>query len=71
MLSKGSLRASLRRSLGMVVALSMGTATVHAADEPDTRTLSELRADLDARKTTSVELVEAFTRRTQAGARPG
>ncbi len=44
---------------------------VHAADEPDTRTLSELRADLDSRKTTSVELVEAFTRRIEAIDRNG
>lgn len=68
---KASLRASLRRSLGMVVALSMGAATVHAADEPDTRTLSELRNDLDSRKTTSVELVQAFTKRIEAIDRNG
>ncbi len=68
---KGSLRASLRRSLGMVVALSMGGGAAHAADEPYNRTLSELRADLDSRKTTSVELVQAFTRRIEAIDRNG
>jgi amidase len=68
---KGSLQASLRRSLGMMAALSIATGTVKAADEPDTRTLSELRADLDSRKTTSVELVQAFTRRIEAIDRNG
>ncbi|WP_116811925.1 amidase [Steroidobacter cummioxidans] len=62
---------SLRGSLGMVATLSIAAGAVHAADEPDTRTLSELRSDLDSRKTTSVELVEAFTRRIEAIDRNG
>lgn len=37
-----------------------------AADDGDTRTLSELRADLDSRKTTSVALVQALTQRIDA-----
>lgn len=38
----------------------------YSADDADTRSLSELRRDLDARKTTSVELVEALTQRIDA-----
>ena len=38
----------------------------HSAENVETRSLSELRRDLDARKTTSVELVEAFTQRIDA-----
>lgn len=44
---------------------------VNAADAPDARTVTELRAALDSRKTTSVELVEAFTRRIEAIDRNG
>jgi amidase len=36
-----------------------------AADGADTRSLTELRRDLDARKTSSVELVQAFTQRIE------
>lgn len=68
---KGIFGTSLRRSLGVVATLSMAAGAVHAADEPDTRTLSELRNDLDSRKTTSVELVQAFTRRIEAIDRNG
>ena len=69
--AKGYLGAPLRRSLGMLVALTLAAASVAAADEADTRTLTELRADLDSRKTTSVELVEALTRRIEAIDRNG
>jgi len=63
---------SMKGSFWAVVAtLSVAGGAVHADDAPDTRTLSELRADLDARKTTSVELVEAFTRRIEAIDRNG
>jgi len=68
---KGIFGTSLRRSMGMLATLSIAAGAVHAADEPDTRTLSELRSDLDSRKTTSVELVEAFTRRIEAIDRNG
>ena len=37
-----------------------------AAEPAETRSLSELRADLDSRKTTSVELVQALTQRIDA-----
>src|SRR5687767_837881 len=62
---------SIKAQLGMLAALSMATATAYAVDEADSRTVSELRADLDARKTTSVELVEFFTRRIEAIDRNG
>ncbi|GFE83332.1 amidase [Steroidobacter agaridevorans] len=63
---------SMKGSFWAVVAtLAAVAGAAHAADDPDTRTLSELRADLDARKTTSVELVEAFTRRIEAIDRNG
>jgi amidase len=60
---------SMKGSFWAVVATLSAAAS--AADAPDTRTLSELRADLDARKTTSVELVEAFTKRIEAIDRNG
>ncbi len=60
----------VRCSLAVLAALS-AAGSANAADAPDPRTVSELRADLDARKTTSVELVEAFTRRIEAIDRNG
>lgn len=67
---KGRLEASLRCSLGVLAALA-AAGSVQAAEDPVNRTISELRADLDAHKTTSVELVEAFTRRIEAIDRHG
>jgi amidase len=61
----------VRCSLALLAAISVATGSANAADAPDPRTVSELRADLDARKTTSVELVEAFTRRIEAIDRNG
>ncbi len=43
----------------------------NAADTPDWRSLSELRSDLDSKKTTSVALVEALTQRIDAIDRNG
>ncbi|HEY0684641.1 MAG TPA: amidase [Steroidobacter sp.] len=68
--AKDFLEAPWRRSLGALIALTL-VASMAAADEPDTRTLSELRADLDSRKTTSVELVQALMRRIEAIDRNG
>jgi amidase len=62
----------LRCSLGALAAtVSVAAGAANAVEPADTRTVSELRADLDSRKTTSVELVEAFTRRIEAIDRNG
>lgn len=65
------LQGSLRRSLAILAALSIAAGAVNAAEQADNRTVSELRADLDSRKTTSVELVQAFIRRIEAIDRNG
>ena len=69
--TKGHCRVPLRCSLGVLVAVCVAAGSVNAAEDADTRTVSELRADLDSRKTTSVELVEALTRRIEAIDRKG
>src|SRR5215213_6238925 len=50
----------------LLVCVSLLFQPARAADDVETRSLSELRRDLDAGKTTSVQLVEAFTRRIEA-----
>ncbi|MBL8264834.1 amidase [Steroidobacter sp.] len=64
-------RASLTCGLAVLAALSGSAQAATPVDAPDTRSLSELRSDLDSRKTTSAELVEAFTRRIGAIDRSG
>jgi amidase len=64
---------SLRRTFQVITLLSLA-GPLHAAgapEAPDTRTVSELRADLDAGRTTSVQLVEALIRRIEAIDRNG
>ncbi|HEY0942028.1 MAG TPA: amidase [Steroidobacter sp.] len=61
----------LRYSLALLAALSVAAGAVDAAEQADHRTVSELRADLDSRKTTSAELVQAFIRRIEAIDRNG
>lgn len=69
--TKSRFRGPLRCSLGVLAALSVAAGSVTAAENADYRTVSELRADLDARKTTSAELVQAFIRRIEAIDRGG
>src|SRR5690606_6981412 len=61
----------LRGALAVLAALSVAAGAVNAAEPADNRTVSELRADLDSRKTTSVELVQAFIRRIETIDRNG
>ncbi|MDY6948161.1 MAG: amidase [Pseudomonadota bacterium] len=67
----GHFGRSLRCTLGVLAALSAAAGAVNAAEQVEIRTASELRADLDARKTTSVELVEAYLRKIDALDRNG
>lgn len=67
----GQFGVSLRRSFQVLTLVLLAAGSIHAADAPDTRTLSELRAELDAGKTTSVALVEALIRRIEAIDRNG